>query len=78
MVRVREDLIVFNVVAAAGATNARLEEFRRYAAEALGPGIKVELRFVDELKIGPGGKYWPAYSKVHSDYEPIDWDRAAP
>jgi phenylacetate-CoA ligase len=78
LVQEREDLIVFSVVPAAGATDARLDEFRRYAAEAVGSKVEVKVRFVDELEVGPGGKYRPAYSKVHSDYEPVNWARTTP
>ena len=75
LVQEREDLIVFNVVPTPNATPERLERFRRYAQAAVGPGVEVAVRFVDALDIAPGAKFRPAYSLVHTDYEPVDWER---
>jgi len=75
LVQEREDRIVFNVVPTPLATAARLEEFRRYAAVAVGPGVEIVVRFVETLDIGPGGKFRPAHSLIHSDYGPVDWER---
>jgi phenylacetate-CoA ligase len=75
LVQEREDRIVFNVVPTPLATAARLEEFRQYAIAAVGPEVEVIVRFVESLDIGPGGKFRPAYSLIHSDYAPVDWER---
>jgi phenylacetate-CoA ligase len=78
LVQEREDRIVFNVVPTPRATTERLEEFRRYAAAAVGPEVEVEVRFVETLDIGPGGKFRPAHSLIHSDYGPVDWEHVEP
>lgn len=75
LVQEREDRIVFNFVPTSRASADRLEAFRRYAADAVGPGVEVVVRIVDTLDIGPGGKFRPAQSLVNSDYGPVDWDR---
>jgi hypothetical protein len=77
-VQEREDRIVFNVVPTPQATTERLEEFRRYAAAAVGPDVEVAVRFVETLDIGPGGKFRPAHSLIHSDYGPVDWEHVEP
>jgi phenylacetate-CoA ligase len=74
LVQEREDRIVFNVVPTAKATPERLDQFRRYAGAALGPDVEIIVRFVEALEIGPGGKFRPAYSLVHTDYEAVDWE----
>jgi phenylacetate-CoA ligase len=74
LVQEREDRIVFNVVPTAKATPERLDRFRRYADVALGPDVEIVVRFVEALEIGPGGKFRPAYSLVHTDYEAVDWE----
>lgn len=75
LVQEREDRIVFSVVPAAGATPQRLEAFRRHAVDALGPLVEVVARFVDALEPGPGGKFRPALSLLHSEYDVVDWAR---
>lgn len=78
LVQEREDRIVFNVVPTPQATAVRLEEFRRYAAAAVGPDVEIVVRFVETLDTGPGGKFRPSRSLVHSDYQAVDWDRVDP
>ena len=66
-------------VPAAQATPERLEHLRRYAVEAVGPAVDVVARYVDTIEVGPGGKFRPAVSRVHTDYPDIDWsDLSAP
>ena len=75
LVQEQRDRIVFRVVPTSKATPERLEEFRKYAAAAVGPGVEVAVTFVDSLEIGPGGKYRPAVALVHTDYGSVDWER---
>ncbi len=71
----REDRIVFQAVPTSKATPERLEQFRRYAKEAVGPGVEVIAQFVDKLEIGSGGKFRPARSLIHTDYGDVNWDK---
>jgi phenylacetate-CoA ligase len=75
LVQERQDRIVFSAVPAAGATPERLERFRRNALAAVGHGVEVVARFVDAIEPGPGGKFRPARSLLHSEYGPVDWTR---
>lgn len=70
----RKDRIVFDAVPTGKATAERLERFRLYASEAVGPDVEVVARFVDKIEVGPGGKFRPARSLIHTDYGSVKWD----
>jgi phenylacetate-CoA ligase len=74
----REDHIVARLVLAPGATTDRVAEFARRAAELVGPQATVQVEVVPEIERTRGGKVSVASSRVHSNYEEMDWKQLGP
>jgi phenylacetate-CoA ligase len=73
LIQEREDQIVFSFVPAAGFAPERLAAFVDYAREAVGPGVAIDARPVEDFHPDPGGKFRPARSLIAGDHKAPDW-----
>jgi phenylacetate-CoA ligase len=78
LIQQREDRILFQLVPRTGFAPERLSEFVDYAREAVGPGVEIETRLLEELDPEPGGKFRPARSLIAGAHRAPDWDAISP
>jgi len=74
IVQERPDRLVVRVVPWAPPSAEAVERATAVLRERVGPGIAVEVRFVDDIEVEPSGKFRLARSLLASPYEGQDWD----
>jgi phenylacetate-CoA ligase len=67
----RTDRIVLRVSPAAGSVSEQVARMERSVTRLLGPEVHFQVQLLDEIPLEPSGKFRPARSLVHSEYDRV-------